>query len=145
MPASNGGNAVALGLTLYPILPSSLFIFDPTNFNDQNSGGIYNWKVEDVIAGRTPTVNRAIISYRDLGIATFNFTLAGTNDSGQVIGSTTSVTVGTNAASNRIATVVIGISLSAQNLQASIGRSKNTGPLSITKLRLEGKVETTTY
>lgn len=144
--ASNGGISVPLNMLLIPAQIGSQYSFytlDPTNFNDANSGGFYNWKVEDVIAGRTPTVSRVIISYRDLGPATFTLVLTGTNDAGQVVAVQTPVAVGTQAASRKIVTKVLGLALTAQNIQASIIRAANAGPLSITKLRLEGRVETT--
>jgi IPT/TIG domain len=145
---SNGGTQQPLNLFLILGLnfnTAAIWTLDPTNFDDPEIGGFYNWKVEDVIAGRTPTVSRAIISYRDLGVANFTLTLTGTNDSGAVVSASAPVTVGTIGASQRIATVVVGIALTGQNIQPSVSRIPGSGPLSITKLRLEGIVEKTTY
>jgi hypothetical protein len=145
---SNGGTSQPLNLFLIlglNFLNAAIWTLDPTNFDDPLLGGFYFWKVEDVIAGRTPTINRVIISYRDLGVATFTLVITGTLDSGVVVNISQPVTVGTSAASGKIATAVVGISQSGQNLQVSIARSPGSGPLSITKLRLEGKVETTVY
>lgn len=143
---SNGGIPSPLNMLLIPAQVGNQYSFytlDPTNFNDPNSGGFYNWKVEDVIAGRTPTVSRVIISYRDLGPATFTLVLTGTNDAGQVVAVQTPVSVGTQVASRKIVSKVLGLALTAQNIQPSVIRAANSGPLSITKLRLEGRVETT--
>lgn len=149
MPApSNGGTATKLALALYPIGLSpgaALFIFDPTNFNDAISGSFYDWKVEDVIAGRTPTINRVILSYRDLGVASLFVNLSGTNDQGQAVNSSQTIQIGNTVPLGIILTTLVGISLTAQNLQLSIVRAANAGPVSITKVRMEGKVETTTY
>lgn len=120
-----------------------MYTLDPTNFDDPASGSFYGWKVEDVIAGRTPTVSHIIVSYRNLGVATFTLTLTGTNDNGDTVTNSTPVTVGTVAATGRIASKVIGLALTAQNIQASISRVATSGPLSITKMRLEGRVENT--
>jgi hypothetical protein len=145
---SNGGTQQPLNLFLILGLDfntAAIWTLDPTSFDDPAIGGFYAWKVEDVIAGRTPTVNRAIISYRDLGVAKFTLTITGTDDSGAVVSTSVPVSVGTVAASKRIATIVVGITRTGQNLQPSISRVPGSGPLSITKLRLEGEVETTTY
>lgn len=143
---SNGGTSQPLNLFLIPAQDFNaavIWTLDPTNFDDPGLGGFYNFKVEDVIAGRTPTVSRVIISYRNLGVATFTIALTGTDDNGDTVTNSTSVTVGTVAATRRIASKVIGLALTGQNLQGSISRIPGSGPLSITKFRLEGRVETT--
>ncbi len=152
MPASVGGTPAPLYLALFPLewnpgagLSFYFSTFDPTNFNDPNMGSFYNWKVEDVLAGRTPTINRVIISYRDLGVATITVTLTGTDDSAAVVTSTQGITIGTVAASGRICSQVVGISLTGQNLQLSVQRAAGAGPVSITKVRMEGRVELTVY
>jgi hypothetical protein len=149
MAASNGGTIAPLNLALFPLTNSSevsfIYIFDPTNFNDAVSGSFYIYKTEDIICGRTGTINRVIISYRDLGVATITVVLAGTNDQQAIVSSTEPMTIGTVAASKAIVTQIIGISLTAQNLSLSITRDPNAGPVSITKVRMEGRVETTVY
>lgn len=143
---SNGGTQQPLNLFLVLGMnfgTPAIWTFDPTNFDDPGIGGFYFWKMEDVIAGRTPTVGRVIISYRNLGVATFTLTLTGTDDSGNTVSNSAPVTVGTAAANNRICSKVIGLTLTGQNLQPSVSRNPGSGPLSITKLRLEGRVETT--
>jgi hypothetical protein len=148
MPPSNGGTTTPLNEALYPISAVSgayFYKFDVNNFNDALAQSFYSWKIEDVIAGRTPTINRVIISYRDLGVATITVTLSGTNDAGDAVNSSQPVDIGSTAATGTIKTVLVGISLTAQNLQLSVTRAKNAGPVSITKVRMEGKVEITTY
>jgi len=145
---SNGGMLSALNIFAIPsvqFLTPQIFTLDPTNFDDQANGSNYSWKVEDVIAGRTPTINRVIVSYRDLGLATATFTLTGNDDSGNIISNSATIQIGTVAASKKIITVVLGITLTAQNLQLSVLRPAAGGPVSITKIRMEGKVEMTTY
>jgi hypothetical protein len=145
---SNGGTLSPLNLFLIPaqdFLDSVMWTLDPTNFDDPGLGGFYFWKTEDVIAGRIPKVSRVIISYRDIGVATFTITITGTNEEGKVVSNTTSTTVGTTSQSGKIATKIVGLLLRAQNLQVSISRNPGSGPLSITKVRLEGAVETTAY
>jgi hypothetical protein len=149
MPASNGGTAAQLNMILIPAtipgLNGVMYTFDPTNFNDAASASFYDWKVEDVIAGRTPTINRVIISYRDLGVANILVNLSGTTDAGKAVNASQPVKIGNTVPLNVILTTVVGISLTGQNLQLSIVRAANAGPVSITKVRMEGKVETTTY
>lgn len=119
-----------------------MYTFDPTNFNDPNSGSFYNYKVEDIICGRQPTINRIFISHRDLGLATITLTITGNDDSKNVISNSTTIALGTVAASGRIVTTVWDqISFTCQNPQISITRAANGGPVSITKLRVEGRVE----
>lgn len=124
-----------------------MFTFDPTNFNDENNGSFYNWKVEDVACGRTPTVNDVWISYRDLGQATIAVMLSGTDDAQQVITSMVAgLAIGNASPTNRIMTIRSGIpALTAQNLQLTVTRAAGAGPVSITKVRMEGRVETTVY
>jgi hypothetical protein len=144
---SNGGVTSLLNIPLYPMAGplTALYKFDPTNFNDVASGSFYNWKVEDVIAGRTPTISRVIISYRDLGVASLFVHLSGTTDAGKAVNASQTVPIGNTVPLNIILTTVVGISLTGQNLQLSVVRAANAGPISITKVRLEGRVETTVY
>ncbi len=145
---SNGGTAKPLNLFLIPSQSFSsavVWTFDTTNFNDALYGSFYSWKVEDVLAGRQPTISRVIISYRDLGVATITVTLTGTNDDGEVVSSSQDITIGTGGASGRICSKLTGISLTATNLQLSVQRAAGAGPVSITKVRMEGRVELTVY
>ena len=120
--------------------------FDPTSFDDPNSPSSYSWKVEDILAGRSATINRAIVSYTDLGKASFTAFLSGTDDQQQAVTSdVVTQAIGTIAAPGIIKTVILGINLTGQNLQFTINRAKAAGPVSITKVRLEGQVEVTTY
>jgi len=156
MAGSNGGMAAPLGVALYPVCTLAgntglFYFFDTTNYNDPLSPSYYTWKQEDIIAGRMPTCNRVIISYRDLGVANITVTLSG------MVGQTDSnnactpslmvrpLTIGTTNATGLICTVNFGISLSAANLQLRVDRAADAGPVSITKIRLEGRVEKTAY
>jgi hypothetical protein len=156
MPASNGGTNAPLNLLLIPVsvigVPfvtrGSMQTFDPTNFNDPSEPSSYFWKVEEVAAGRTPSCTRQMITYRDLGVATIVATLTGYNqnvsDTNPDSNSET-FSIGTVGATKKLCTIVRGLSLSAQNLQYSVVRAANAGPVSIVKVRLEGRVEMTAY
>jgi hypothetical protein len=123
-----------------------VFQFDVTNFNDANSPSFYFWKVEEIIAGRTPTCNRQMITYRDLGVVTATFTLSGYDQSAQTpVLQQSTQTLGTVAATQKLCTLLLGMTLTAQNLQFSVARAANAGPLSIARVRLEGEVERTAY
>ena len=150
MPASNGGTTTPFYALLIPAQITSgtsqqMYTFNMTNFNDANSPSSYTWKVEDVIAGRNPSITRLIVSYTDLGVGTATFTLTGTNDNGQVVSSSQTVTLGNSVPTNKVMSKVIGINLTGENLQLSVLRNANAGPVSITKIRMEGKVELTVY
>ena len=128
-----------------------LLTFDTTNYDDPAIGGFYNYKIEEVIPGRTPSCTRQIITYRDLGIAKITGTLLGTLSP---VGSANTPTatsnsetfqIGTAGATNKIFTITRGLSLSAQNLQYTISRNPGDGPVSIIRTRLEGAIETEPY
>jgi GTPase len=154
MPGSNGGTTAPLNLLLIPVTDNThiinlnglMFTFDPTNFNDPGEPSSYSWKVEEVAAGRTPSCTRQILMYRDLGVATITGTLSGYDQNAQAtVSNSETFSIGTVAATQKLCTTVRGLSLTAQNLQYSIVRAANAGPVSIVKLRLEGRVEMTAY
>lgn len=148
MAASNGGTSSPLDLFLIPItdfVGGKFYQFNVSDFNDDLKPSSYFWKVEDVLPGRTPTCRRVIVSYTDLGEVTATFTLSGTNDLGQVVSESEEVTLGNTVPTGKMLTKLLGLTLTAQNLQLSVLREEDDGPLSIVKVRLEGTVETTTY
>lgn len=157
MPQSNGGVATTARLTLYPMLnPNTgavaFYAFDPAGgYDDPNASSFYNFKVEDVIPGRTPTISRIIVTYRDLGQCTAVFFLTGTNDAQQVVGGITgngsmqAVSLGNTLATGRLMTKVVGITLTAQNMQLTAIRAAGAGPLSIAKVLMCGRVEMQEY
>jgi len=145
--ASNGGINAPLNLWILPtFVPGDFFTLDVSDFNDPLKPSFYTWKIEDIIAGRTGTINRLIVSYKDLGEVTVQWTLSGTNDAGEVVSNSTGdYVMGSVAADGKIKTCLPGISLTAQNLQLRVDRAADAGPLCITKIRMEGRVETTKY
>jgi hypothetical protein len=151
MASSNGGTATPIGLALYPItLGGTLFgtpviyYVNTANFNTDYVC-YYDWKVEDVIPFRTPTTNCIIVTHRDLGLATVTFTLTATNDDGSVSTYAVPMTLGTAAASGRLITFRVPLTATGQNFQLSMTRAASAGPVSIVKIRIEGRVETTSY
>ena len=148
---SNGGTGGPLNLLLIPaesFATPMIWAFDPTNFNDAAFGSSYSYKVEDVIAGRTPSVGRVIITVRDLGVATITATLSGTDQNTQAPvaePATATFIIGTAGATGALLTYLPGLELTAQNLQLTISRAPNAGPVCIVKVRLEGRVEMTAY
>lgn len=156
MAQSTGGVATTSRLTLYPMQNAvtgiiGFYAFDPAGgYNDPLASSFYAFKVEDVMQGRTPTISRVIVTYRDLGLVTAVFTLTGTQDN-QVVGGLTGqgsmqvVQMGNALATGKLMTIFVGISLSAQNIQLMITRAAGAGPLSIAKVLLCGRVETGEY
>lgn len=149
MAASNGGISQPLNLFLIALtdfVTGKFFEFDVTDFNDTLQGSFYFWKVEDILAGRTPTCNRQIVTYRDLGEVDVVFTLSGYDpNSKTTVTETAARTLGTVAATGKLCTVLVDFALTAENLQFSVTRAADAGPLSIVKVRLEGEVERTAY
>lgn len=148
---SNGGMGSPLNLLLIPCQQfgtQEVLSFDTFNFNDNSFGSFYNWKVEEIAAGRTPSCTRQIIIFRDLGVATITATLSGYNQNladNPFTSVSETFTIGTAGATQKLGAVVRGLSLTAQNLQYTITRGGGAGPVSITKVRLEGRVEMTAY
>jgi hypothetical protein len=149
MAQSNGGISQSSRISAYPMVNVStgqagLYAFDPSlGFNDQSNPSNYFYKMEEIVPGKTPTVSKLIVSYRDLGLVAVTFTLTGTNDLQQVVSATTgSVILGNLVPTSRIMTRNdIGLTLTAQNLQLSWTRAAGAGSLSIVKIIMTGTVE----
>jgi hypothetical protein len=156
LPQSNGGVSTTSRVTLYPMLNVatgivSFFAFDPAGgYDDPSASSFYSFKVEDVQQGRTPTVSRVIVTYRDLGQVMVVFTLTGTLDN-QVVGglngpgSMQVIQLGNQLATGKLITVILGITLSAQNIQLTVTRAAGAGPLSIAKVLMCGRCEDQDY
>lgn len=146
---SNGGSPAQLGLLLIPcqqFVTQEVLGLNTGDFNDNASGSFYSYKVEEIAAGRTPSCTRQIIMYRDLGVATITSLLSGYDQNAQApVTNSESFTIGTVAATQKLCTVIRGLSLTAQNLQYTVTRGGGAGPVSIVKVRLEGRVEMTAY
>lgn len=148
MAQSLGGVSTSSRVSLFPMVNPmtgqvGFYAFDPSKgFNDATDGSYYNWKVEDVIPGRVPTISRLILTYRDLGPVQVVFTLSGVNDAAlPQTASTPTMTLGTPAMTQKLVTVLIGLQLTAQNLQLSVQRAAGAGTISIVKVVLCGRVE----
>jgi hypothetical protein len=151
-PSNGGIGGAPLGLLLIPCQQfgaQEVQSFDPFNFNDNAFGSFYNWKVEEIAPGRTPSCTRQVIIYRDLGVATITAMLSGYNQnlgaSSPFVSNSETFVIGTAGATQKLAAIVRGLSLTAQNLQYTVTRGGGAGPVSITKVRLEGRVELTAY
>ena len=125
---------------------AGLYAFDAPNggYNDLINPSNYFYRVEEIIPGKTPTVSKIIVSYRDLGIVAVTFNLTGTNDDQKVVSATSGIIVlGNLIPTGRImCRNDIGLTLTAQNLQLSWTRAPGAGALSIVKIIMTGTVET---
>jgi hypothetical protein len=151
---SNGGNAAALNLLLVPcpfFTEQVQGFFDTSAFSDGSTISFYSYKVEEIVAARTPTCSRQMITYRDMGIANLTASLSGTlspvGDTNIPTLKTISETfqIGTAGATQKIFTILRSLELTAQDLQYTLTRQAGAGPVSIIKTRLEGRVELTPY
>jgi len=149
---SNGGTGAPIGMLLIPCQQFNTQVvlgYDTTDFNDLSNQSFYFFKVEEIAQGRTPSCTRQIITYRDLGVATLKATLVGYNqnvsDPASIPSPFEIFTIGSVAATGRLCTIVRGLTLTAQNLQYQLTRDAAAGPVSIIKVRLEGRVELTAY
>ena len=148
MALSMGGVSNASRIALFPMFNPmtgevGYYAFDPSKgFNDPVDGSYYNWTIEDVITGRVPTISRLIVTYRDLGPVQVIFTLLGMNDAGiPQQASTGTIMLGTPAMTQRLVTTLIGMQLTAQNLQLNCQRAAGAGAVSIVKVVLCGRIE----
>jgi hypothetical protein len=155
MSFSNGGISQLASIAMMPMQNAvtgvcGLFAFDPLfGFNDPINSSSYSFKVEEVQHGRTPTISRIIVTYRNLGIVTVSFIITGTNDStGEDFSATLKATIGTTVPTNRLRTTLFDannsqstLPITGQNLQLTVRREANAGPLSIAKITLCGRVE----
>jgi hypothetical protein len=150
MPQSNGGISSNSRVSIYPMIDtrtgaSGLYAFDAPNggYNDLNNPSNYFYRMEEIIPGKTPTVNGLVVVYRDLGPVRVTFNISASNDLGNVITATTGiVSLGNTVPTGRIITRNnIGIAITGQNLQLSWTRAAGAGPLSIVKILMYGQVE----
>jgi hypothetical protein len=153
MSQSFGGVSASTKIYLFPMQnvqtgAIGYYAFDPTRgFNDPVNPSTYKFKVEQIVPGRIPSITRMVITYRDLGPVTVTFALSGTTDQGTIVGngnpvsSSITINIGNQTPTGVLMTTVQGIALSAQNLQLSITRAANAGPLSIASIVLCGTVE----
>jgi len=149
MAQSNGGVTSNSRVSAYPMVnaitgQAGLWAFDPTlGYNDTTNPANYFYRMEEVIPGKTPTVNHIIVSYRDLGLVTVTFNLTATNDNQQVtMQSSGPIVLGNRRATGRImCRNDIGLTITGQNIQLSWTRAPGAGSLSIVKIIMVGQVE----
>jgi hypothetical protein len=149
---SNGGILASNLLCMFPVEQIAdtgilgLWAFDPSHgFNDLEDGGYYFFRVEEIVASMTPTIRTIYMIYRDLGIATFTGQLTTVDDNGNIQTQSQQFTVGTKQASGRLCGAFLYRSITGQLPQLGILRAPNSGPLSISKIRMEVEVEETTH
>jgi hypothetical protein len=156
---SNGGISQLASVALMPMQDATtgacgLYAFDPLfGFNDPVNPSVHSYKIEEVMHGRTPTISRIILTYRDLGRVTVSFILTGTQDNGTAATPATIVAqLGNVQQTNKLYTTffdntnsVSTLPLTAQNIQLTIRREANAGALSIVKVTLCGRIEKQEY
>lgn len=150
---SNGGISQLASVALMPMQDANtgkcgLYAFDPLfGFNDPVNPSSHSYKIEEMMHGRTPTVTRIIVTYRDLGVVKVAFVLTGTDDSGAIQTSTINETLGNPLQTNKLMTKFVfpNSSFTAQNIQLTINRAANAGALSIVKITLCGRIENQEY
>jgi hypothetical protein len=154
MSFSNGGISQLASIAMMPMQNSAtgvcgLFAFDPLfGFNDAVNSSLHSFKLEEIQHGRTPTIARIIVTYRNLGLVTVSFIITGTNDAGEDFLATLKATIGSVKPTNRLRTTMFDsnnsqstLPITGQNLQLTVFRAANAGPLSISKITLAGRVE----
>lgn len=149
MAQSNGGISSNSRISAYPMINTQtgiagLYSFDPAiGYNDLNNPSNYFYRVEQIVPGKTPTVNGLIITYRDLGPVIVTFNLSATNDLGKVVTQTTGpLSLGNSPATGRIVTLNnVGLTLTGQNFQLSFTRAAGAGQLAIVSIIMSGTVE----
>lgn len=149
MSQSNGGVGTTSRLTLYPMLAApggqvNFYAFDPSvGYDDPNIGGFYSFKVEEILPGRKPTISQAIIKFRDMGVCVVTLQLTGVSENNfSVATQQTQAKWGNPSPTYRLMTAVVGLNFPACfDPQFSIYRNPGSGPCSIAKIVLCGRVE----
>jgi hypothetical protein len=137
VPTSFGGVLATRQIALYPVLNVANNQMEYRTFdvgavpNDKILPSSYSWRVEQANAYQQYTIRRIIWTFTDLGQVTATWTLTGVNDAQQVISASTALGVGNNPATGRIMTVPVDILLVGLNMQLSVSRNANDGPLSV--------------
>jgi hypothetical protein len=146
---SNGGVGTSARLTLYPMVSTQggavgFYAFNPGGgYNDPSAGSYWNFKVEEVLPGRNPTLGTLIIQYRDIGQVTISVTLSAVNEQQQVVTNTIyPVTFGNVSPTGRLMTKIVGLNSFTGFLpQLSVNRAANAGPISVARFIICGRVE----
>lgn len=155
VPGAGGGtlpnneNGGVFGTTWYLFIPSQTIssglcyvgFYDIASHNDPVDGFHYSYRVEDVVPDQTPTINRVILTYRDLGLAKLTFTLTASNDDGQVISASTEVQVGNAIPTGALLTRQVDISITGFRPQLTLTRHANDGPICVVAVTMKGEVE----
>lgn len=108
--------------------------------NDDRDGFRYSYRVEDIIPDQTPTVNRIILTYRDLGPTKLTFTLTASNDDGQVIHNSVEVQIGNVIPTGALLTRFVNLSITGFRPQLTITKRANVGPVCIVAVTMKGEV-----
>lgn len=144
--SENGGFAVSNSYIFVPVQTADLQrvyigIFDPASFNDPTDASFYNYRMEDIVPGRVPTIRRVIVVYRDIGVCTLRVTVQGVNDNGAQVSSTKTMQIGSIAATGLLLTAFFDVQLTAFRPQLNLFKAAGAGPFSIVSATLIGEVE----
>jgi len=140
---SNGGVTAFERIGLYPMSDGNLYAFDPNSgYNDPIDGCSYFWRVEEIAVGRKPTIDRLFVTYRDLGQVTTTWTLTAVDDSQKVVTQSATAVLGNATPTGYLMTQQIFIPvISGMNMQLSVYKAAGAGSLSISKVKVCGRVE----
>lgn len=146
---SNGGISQLASVALMPMQDAitgacGLYAFDPLfGFNDPVNASMHSYKMEEVMHGRTPTITRLLVTYRDLGTVKVTFVFSFTDDSGATQSSSIEATLGNPQQTNKLITKMLfpNSAITGQNIQLTVNRAANAGALSIVKVTLCGRIE----
>lgn len=143
-----GENGGVFGSTFYLLTPVEdiasgrcyLGYYDPASFNDTMDGSSYTYRSEDIIKDCVATVNRVVLTYRDLGAAKITVSISGTNDNSQVVSASVQVQLGNQVATGALLTRFVDIQLTCFRPQLSLSRAAGAGPVCITGATMRGTV-----
>lgn len=116
--------------------------FNPNSgFDDPVDGGFHFFRVEEIQAGRFPTIRKFVIIFRDLGVATLNVTFTAVDQQFNIVTQPFSYSIGTVGATGRLMTLVQDCLIAGYLPQMSIAKTAGQGPISIAKVVIAGEVE----
>jgi hypothetical protein len=140
IPNSNGGVLAQSQAALFPCF--SVYnsrveyhaLAPSQGINDPLASSSYSWRVEQWNPYRQATIKRLLLTFRDLGQVTVTWTITGVNDDQEVISASQVTTFGNTVPTGKLMTIPINMTLTGLNLQVSVFRAANAGPLAIAQL-----------
>jgi hypothetical protein len=144
---SNGGVLAAAKAVFFPCysLVDARSVFctlNPLNgYNDPINGSFYFWRVEQVKPYQQYTIRRIVFTFRDMGQVSVTWTLSAVTDAMEVVTKQNFIGFGNKVPTYREMTIKADLILTGMNMQLSVYRAPNAGPLSLIQVMPVGQMD----